>query len=284
MLEKKQQSARAMRWSIVAASFALSATMLSAGALAQAKKDKAPEKAAPAQQKPADAANQVYWVKVCPKVTAVGKDKDGKEEKKDLNFCLTQHERIDSNTGMPIVTAAVRSVEGQDKQFFAVMVPLGVLLPPGMITVVYNKDDWAKLQKQEKIDETKIKPQRLAYGFCHQAGCEADMELTPEFLNEMKAGAAIEIRAMTPNGPVGFAIPLQGFETTYAGQAVDMQKFQDARRELMQQIAQRQQQYLEEMKKQNAELQKMQGIDALKGQTPAPAAPAAKEKAPEKKK
>jgi hypothetical protein len=105
--------------------------------------------------------------------------------------------------------------------------------------------------------------------------------MTPEFLAQLKAGAALEIRAMTPNGPVGFAIPLQGFDTTYAGQPVDMQKFQEARRDLMQQIAQRQQQYLQEMKKQNEELQKMQGMDAIKGGKDAP--PAAKEKAAPKK-
>ena len=64
--------------------------------------------------------------------TAVTKDKDGKEEKKDLNICLTHHERLDGNTGMVLVSAAVRQVEGQDKQRFMVMVPLGMLLQPGM--------------------------------------------------------------------------------------------------------------------------------------------------------
>lgn len=274
----KKPNGRLTRWSLMAASLAIGVSMLSSGAMAQAKKDKAPEKGAAPQ---ADVQNQVYWVKVCPKVAAVGKNKEGKEEKKEINFCLTQHERIDSNTGMPIITAAVRQVEGEDKQFFAVMVPLGVLLPPGMLSVVYTKDDWEKLQKNEKIDEAKVKPVRLAYGFCHSAGCEADVEMTPDFLAQLKAGAALEIRAMTPNGPVGFAIPLQGFDTTYAGQPVDMQKFQDARRDLMQQIAQRQQQYLQEMKKQNEELQKMQGIDAIKGGKDAP--PAAKDKAAPKK-
>jgi invasion protein IalB len=282
MFETMQHSGRVARWSLLAASFVLGVSMLSSGAFAQAKKDKAPEKSAADKATPQPPnPDQVYWVKVCPKVSAVGKNKEGKEEKKDINFCLTQHERIDSNTGMPIITAAVRSVEGEDKQFFAVMVPLGVLLPPGMLSVVYTKEDWEKLQKNEKVDEAKVKPVRMAYGFCHSAGCEADMELTPEFLAQMKAGAALEIRAMTPNGPVGFAIPLQGFNQTFGGQPVDMQKFQDARRELMQQIAQRQQQYMQEMKKQNEELQKMQGMDAVKGS--ATPAPAAKDKAAPKK-
>ena len=74
---------------------------------------------------------QSAWVKLCEKATAVGKDKDGKEEKKELNICLTHHERLDGNTGMVLVSAAVRQVDGQDKQHFMVMVPLGMLIAAG---------------------------------------------------------------------------------------------------------------------------------------------------------
>ena len=70
-------------------------------------------------------------MKLCEKATAQVKDKDGKEEKKDLNICLTHHERLDGNTGMVLVSAALRQVEGQDKQHFMVMVPLGMLHPAG---------------------------------------------------------------------------------------------------------------------------------------------------------
>ena len=85
------------------------------------------------------------------------KDKDGKEEKKDLKICLTHHERLDGNSGMVLVSAAMRQVEGQDKQYFMVMVPLGMVLQPGMRATLYPKDLWEKALKNEKIDETKLK-------------------------------------------------------------------------------------------------------------------------------
>src|ERR1700741_3672198 len=84
----------------------------------------APKKtpAAPAQKGAAPAAAaaapQSAWVKLCEKANAIAKDKDGKEEKKEINICLTHHERLDGNTGMVLVSAAVRQVEGQDKQHF----------------------------------------------------------------------------------------------------------------------------------------------------------------------
>ena len=38
------------------------------------------------------------------------------------------------------------------------MVPLGMMLQPGMRATLYPKDMWDKAQKNEKIDEAKLKP------------------------------------------------------------------------------------------------------------------------------
>src|SRR5690348_36712 len=46
------------------------------------------------------------WVKLCEKAT-VTKDKDGNDEKKEVNICLTHKERLDANSGMVLVSAAV---------------------------------------------------------------------------------------------------------------------------------------------------------------------------------
>ena len=64
---------------------------------------------------------------------------------------------------MVFLSAAVRQVEGQDKQAFMVMVPLGMMLQPGMRATIYPKDLWEKAKKNEKIDESKLKPLSLAY-------------------------------------------------------------------------------------------------------------------------
>jgi len=230
----------------------------------------APKKAAPAApaQKGAAAepqqAPQSAWVKLCEKASAVVKDKDGKDAKKDVNICLTHHERLDGNTGMVLVSAAVRQVEGQDKQAFMVMVPLGMLIQPGMRASIYPKDLWEQVQKDAKVDETKLKAIKLGYTLCHPAGCTAEVEASPEIINDMKSSGGLVILAINPAGQaVGFPVPLFGFDQAYAGNPVDNKQYGEARKALMQQIAQRQHELIEEQKKQQAT-----------GQPPPAAAPA----------
>jgi invasion protein IalB len=238
---------------------------------------KAPEKApaAPAKKPAAGAkdapapsgAAQSAWVKLCEMAVGIAKDKDGKEEKKELNICLTHHERLDGNTGMVLVSAAVRQVEGQDKQHFMVMVPLGMMLQAGMRATLYPKDAWEKVQKNEKVDESKLKAIKLAYTLCHPAGCTAEMETTPELLTDLKAGGGLVVFAINAGGaPVGFPVPLTGFDQSYTGAAVDNKQYGEARKALMQQIQARQQEQMEQQRKQMEEQQK--GAPA----TPAPPA------------
>jgi invasion protein IalB len=225
---------------------------------------------------PAAAENQSAWVKLCEKATAQVKGKDGKDEKKDLNICLTHHERLDGNSGMVLVSAALRQIDGQDKPHFMVMVPLGMLIQPGMRATVFPKNLWEKVQKNEKIekaDESKLKGLQLAYTLCHAAGCTAEMEATPELIGDLKTNGGIMVFAISAAGsPVAFPVPLTGFEQALAGQAVDPKKYGEARKALMMQIAQRQQQLAAELKKQQDDAQKGQGGAA----PPAQNAPAKK--------
>lgn len=225
---------------------------------AQAQK-KAPAKA-PAG-KGETSSTQSAWVKLCEKATASVKQKDGKEEKKDLRVCLIHHERIDGNSGMVLVSAALRQIDGQDKQHLMVMVPLGMLLQPGLRATVFPKNLWEKVQKNEKIEkaeESKLKGLALNYTLCHIAGCTAEMEATPELLSELKGKGGLMVFAISAAGtPVAFPIPLAGFEQALAGQPVDTRKYGEARKALMGQIVQRQQQLAAEIKKQNEDLKKM---------------------------
>jgi invasion protein IalB len=238
-----------------------------AAAQAPAKKGaQAPAAAAPA-------AAQSAWVKLCEKANAVGKDKDGKEEKKEVNICLTHHERLDGNSGMVLVSAAVRQVHGQDKQHFMVMVPLGMLIAPGMRASIYPKDLWDQVQKGEKIDESKLKGIKLGYSLCHPAGCTAEVEAPAELLTDLKTAGGLVVFAINAGGqPVGFPVPLTGFEQAYAGNPVDNKQYGEARKALMQQIAQRQQQLAEEQKKQQAAGQAPGAAPPAKAATPPPPA------------
>lgn len=197
----------------------------------------------------APAANKSAWVKLCEKAPIVKKDKDGKEVKEEKSLCLTHHERLDGNTGMVLVSAAVREVEGQDKKSLMIMVPLGMAIPPGIRAAVYTKEQWAAAAKNEKIDEKTLKPIELKYALCHPAGCTAETEATPEILDEMSKGGGIMVLAMNAAAqPVGFPVPLDGYNEAAAGPPVDNKKYAEARSALMKQIRERQQQLAEKWK------------------------------------
>jgi invasion protein IalB len=246
---------------------------------------KAPPAAAPAPGAQAKAAAPAAggppasaWVKLCEKAPFIAKDKDGKEQKQERSICLTHHERIDAASGMVLVSAAIRQIEGGDKQHFMIMLPLGMALPPGMQAAIYPADMWDKIQKNEKVDDTKLKPLKLAYTLCHAAGCTGEVEATAEVIGEIKKGAGMIIYAISANGQtVAFPVPLVGFDAALTGAAADNAEYSKQRRALMQQIAENQQKAMEEHKKQNDDLAKMQG-NAAHGTAPA-AAPAAQPKA-----
>lgn len=133
--------ARIARLGAIAATLVLGISVCLAVASAQTPPPaKKPPAAADKKAPPAGGGGaQTAWVKLCEKATAQVKGKDGKEEKKDLNICLTHHERLDGNTGMVLVSAALRQIDGQDKQHFMVMVPLGMLIQPGMRATVFPR-------------------------------------------------------------------------------------------------------------------------------------------------
>jgi invasion protein IalB len=204
-------------------------------------------KAAPAPAAAAGGENkeQSAWVKLCEKAPSLA------EPKKELNVCLTHHERLDGNTGMVLVSAAIRQVEGQDKEALMVMVPLGMALPPGV---------------QVKVDEKE--PVKLQFTLCHAAGCTAEGEATKAVIDQMKTGKQVVVAAINLAGKaIGFPVPLTGFDKAYAGAPVDNEKYKDARKRLMSAIRERQ---IEMAKKAKEEAGAKQA-----GGAAAPAAPAA---------
>ena len=252
------------------ASTAVNAQTAPAKKAAPAAPAAAPAAAAPA----AAAAPQTFWVKLCEKAQVAVPDKDGKPVPQEKNICLVHHERLDGNSGMVIVSAALRNVEGSDKQHLMVMVPLaiGVAIPPGLRTAVYDKETWAKAQKNEKIDDKLLKPVDLKYTLCHPSGCTAEIEASKELVDALKTGGGLVVLAM--NGaaqPVPFSIPLDGFAAAQAGAPVDNKLYSTERTRFFQELRQRQ----EEAYQKAVEAQKTQERLAPKAGelAPAPIAP-----------
>jgi len=229
-----------------AAGLAAAIALASGGAFAQQKK--AADKKAPAAE-----ATQSAWVKLCEKAPVLVKGKDGNEERAEKSICLTHHERLDGNTGMVLVSAAIRKVEGQDKEHLMVMVPLGMAIQPGLRGKIYDKAMWDAAQKNEKVDDSKLEAIKLNFSLCHPAGCTAEIDMSPDLLGKMKAGAGMMVFSINANGQViGFPVPLTGFDAALTGAPIDNVKYSEARKALMQQIALRQQAAIEEYKKKQA--------------------------------
>jgi invasion protein IalB len=222
------------------------------------------------------------WVKVCEKIPFV-QQKDGKEVRDDRQLCLTQHERIDGNTGIVLVSAGIREVEKFDKKYFMVMVPLGMSLQENIRVGVYPKALWEKLEKNEAVDDKEIKPVTIPYVMCHFAGCSGEIELTPDFEKQVKEGAGMVVLVVNGAGvPIGLPVPLTGLAQVQAGTPMSMEAYKTEKAKLLTAIGQRQQQQIEELRKQQGELNGLTGQQPpATGAAPPAKAPAAP--APQKK-
>jgi invasion protein IalB len=216
--------------------------------------------AAPAAGAPAAAAQggpeESAWVKLCLK----------NEQTNNKQVCLVNHEGLEPNTGMVLVAAAVRSIEGEDKQNLLVRLPTAysLVIPAGV---------------QLKIDDGE--PIALQYAVCFPTSCQVQMELTKEVFDKMRKGKQMIVAAMNmQQKTMAFPVPLTGFSKTYDGPPVDNAKYEEARRQMMEKFRQRQ----IELANKAAEAQQKKdatgGQAQAEGAAPAPNATVAPPKTP----
>ena len=146
------------------------------------------------QQAPADAAkgDVSSWVKVC------GKD----EESGAKTACLVKYEELDPRTGSVLLTAAVRTIDGEDGQQLIINVPSAytLVIPAGV---------------QARIDEDK--PISMQFGVCLPTGCQAQMALSEEMLQKIISGKKLIVAAVNVQEDHGLSIPLLGFDKILDG-------------------------------------------------------------------
>ena len=156
------------------------------------------------------------WVKLCMK----------SEQTQNKEICLVNHEGLEPNTGMVLIAAAVRKVEGEEKQQLLVRVPTAyaLVMPAGV---------------QLKIDEQQ--PIQLQYTICFPTSCQVQLELTKELFDSMRKGKQMVVAAMNiQQKTMGFPVPLTGFAKAYDGAPVDSVKYEESRRQLMEMFRKRQ--------------------------------------------
>ncbi len=174
----------------------------------------------PAQQPQAGAApgggaQESSWVKLCQQQKA-------KEQK--VNVCLTHHERLHPNTGLPLISAAIREIEGEPQKIMMFMVPLGRLLKPGLIMQVDDKE-----------------PLKIGYNYCTSIGCVAQAPVTDEIIEAFKKGGTLTIKTIDVGQKrVGFQVSLGGFTRALEGPSIDPKAYAQARKEMFEMIRARQ--------------------------------------------
>ena len=156
------------------------------------------------------------WVKLCSKNEQTG----------NKQLCLVKYEELDPNTGLRQIIVAARSGEGEDKQtlLLGVTTAYTLIMPAGV---------------QIKIDDGE--PISLQYDLCFPTSCQGELELTKDMFEKMRKGKLMVVAAMNmQQKALAFPVPLTDFGKTFDGPRADNAKYEEAQRQMMETIRQRQ--------------------------------------------
>jgi len=196
------------------------------------------------------------WVKLCDRSQLKGKDKHDNDLVKEVEACVTMTEHIHLDTGLAVLDVTLQRVrlDGHERHALSVTVPLGVAMATGATVTVLPTDLWLKVHRSETLDSSdeirlSARTLRLAFSHCIQAGCIAEMELSPALIDFLKDNAGLLIHTVRTGTPLMQSVPLAGFALALEGAPTDTKRYLQTRAELMQAIAERQRHVAGGMKK-----------------------------------
>lgn len=187
--------------------------------------------------------SQADWVKVC-----------GKDEGANKEVCYTTRDFV-TEQGNPVLAVAIYDVQGETTRIVRFLMPLGLLLRPGLRFGVDKND-----------------PIAGQYAICFPNGCFAEAPVPEAFVTQLKRGNILNVSAQNQMAQeVTFAVPLAGFTKGFDGKPIDPEVLAQQQREQVEQARR-----MEEALQKRAEeaRQRDTGAAAPAG-VPAPAAPAA---------
>jgi len=173
--------------------------------------------------------SQPDWVKVC-----------GKDPASNQEICYTTRDFV-SDQGQPVLAVAMYDVKGKPEKISRFILPLGLLLAPGV---------------KFGVDAGPLADGKFA--ICLPNGCFAEGQIGEAFIVSMKKGTTLNVKFKNQVGnEVTFQVPLAGFGKAFDGAPIDPQV-----------LAEQQKKLQEELQKRSDELRaKLQGGS---GTTPAP--------------
>ena len=175
---------------------------------------------------------QTEWTKVC------GRDPGNQRE-----ICYTTRDFV-SDQGQPVLAVAIYDVKGDANRIVRFLLPIGLLLQPGI-----------------RFGVDQAQPIAGRFQICFPNGCFAEATINEAQLNSFKRGTTVSISVQNQAArELTFQVPLAGFGRAFDGQAIDPAELQRQQERLQQ-----------EMQKREEELRRRLSGEAA----PAPGAPAA---------
>ncbi|EIM28920.1 invasion associated locus B family protein [Microvirga lotononidis] len=186
--------------------------------------------------------SQPEWTKVC-----------GKDQNTNTEICYTTRDFV-SDQGQPVLALAVYDVKGQQPQkVVRFVMPLGLLLQPGL---------------RFAVDQGQAIAGR--YVMCLPNGCFAEAQVKDDFIAAIKKGTNLNVSVQNQMGrELTFAVPAAGFGKAFDGPPIDPKVLEEQQKKLQEEL----QKKSEEMRQRMLQSQG-QGGAAAPGAA-APAAPAA---------
>jgi invasion protein IalB len=178
----------------------------------------APQPGAPAAEMP----QFVYspWTKFCGPPPNAPKDQNGKL------VCFTGKDAR-TETGTPVVAAALIEMEGEQQKTFRITLPFGLAVASGTRLII---DQNPPLQM----------PFMTCAGLSPNMGCIAQYDGTPDLVSKLKKGQMLTIQAVNLNQQiVSFPLSLAEFAKANEGPATDPKKFEEDQKKMQQELQQK---------------------------------------------
>ena len=199
-----------------------------------------------AQKTADDAKSQVAWVKICKEttVTHFEKKKDAKPTQMKKELCRTRFEQLAPFAAMSVQIQEIKGVK-ELGLIISFSLPQQMAIKPGILAAVYTADQWAKVQKKEKLDEKKLKILKVGYTRCGPGACNAEVPAPGDLIADMRKGAVMLVKAFRGDGQVvEVPVSLAGFSKVLDGKPTDLAKYEEARKRAMQMLNARRNQIL----------------------------------------
>jgi invasion protein IalB len=153
--------------------------------------------------------SQPEWTKVC-----------GKDQNTNTEICYTTRDFV-SDQGQPVLALAVYDVKGQQPQkVVRFVMPLGLLLQPGL---------------RFAVDQGQAVAGR--YVMCLPNGCFAEAQVKDDFIASLKKGANLNVSVQNQMGrEITFAVPAAGFGKSFDGAPIDPKVLEEQQKKLQEEL------------------------------------------------